>query len=119
MRQPAAPPVAVLDTSVLVPAWSRVTLQLLASGAAPRYQPVWSEWIIAETWRVLTDRLVPPDRRFSLDEMAEGLAETIQLAFEPEDTPSPKVVEEATRSFLQLFDQFINALQQRNQRMEA
>jgi predicted nucleic acid-binding protein len=58
VRQPGAPPVAVLDTSVLVPAWSRVTLQILASGAPPRYQPVWSEWIIAETWRVLTERLV-------------------------------------------------------------
>lgn len=57
MLQPGTPPVAVLDTSVLVPAWSRVTLQILASGATPRYQPVWSEWIIAETWRVLTDRL--------------------------------------------------------------
>lgn len=57
-RQPTGPPVAVLDTSVLVPAWSRVTLQLLASGNSPRYQPVWSEWIIAETWRVLTERQV-------------------------------------------------------------
>lgn len=57
-RQPGVLPVAVLDTSVLVPAWSRVTLQILASGATPRYQPVWSEWIIAETWRVLTDRQV-------------------------------------------------------------
>lgn len=58
MRQPGVPLVAVLDTSVLVPAWSRATMQILASGAPPRYQPVWSEWIIAETWRVLTDRLV-------------------------------------------------------------
>lgn len=50
-------PVAVLDASVLVPTWSRKILQTLASGAPPRYEPVWSEWIIAETWRVLTDRL--------------------------------------------------------------
>lgn len=57
MPEPTALPVAVLDTSVLVPAWSRKTLQRLASGASPRYEPVWSEWIIAETWRVLTDQL--------------------------------------------------------------
>ncbi|HEX5505778.1 MAG TPA: PIN domain-containing protein [Thermomicrobiales bacterium] len=50
-------PVAVLDASVLVPTWSRKILQTLASGTPPRYEPVWSEWIIAETWRVLTDRL--------------------------------------------------------------
>lgn len=56
MRQPDALPVAVLDTSVLVPTWSRVILQILASASPARYQPVWSEWIIAETWRVLTDR---------------------------------------------------------------
>ncbi len=47
-------PVAVIDTSVLVPVWSRLVLQRLA--AAGQFQPVWSEWIIAETWRVLTRR---------------------------------------------------------------
>jgi AcrR family transcriptional regulator len=66
----------------------------------------------------LTDRMMPPDRRFSLDEMAEGLGETIQLVFEPEDTPSPEVVEEATQAFLRLFDQFLDALQQRHQAMD-
>ena len=62
----------------------------------------------------LTDRMMPPDRRFSLEEMAEGLAEAIHLVFEPEDTPSPEVVEEATQAFLRLFDQFLDALQQRH-----
>ena len=57
MREASALPVAVLDTSVLVPRWSRLTLQALAHGPDRRYQPVWSEWIIGETWRVLTDRL--------------------------------------------------------------
>lgn len=66
----------------------------------------------------LTDRMMPPDRRFSLDEMAEGLGETIQLAFEPEEPPSPEVVEEATQAFLRLFDQFLGALQQRHQAMD-
>ena len=46
--------VAVLDSSVLVPAWSRVVLQRLAASPSRPYIPVWSEWIIAETWRVLT-----------------------------------------------------------------
>ncbi len=44
----------MLDASVLVPHWSRVVLQRLALEPNRRYQPVWSEWIIAETWRVLT-----------------------------------------------------------------
>ena len=47
---------AVLDSSVLVPRWSRVVLQQLAAPPVRRFQPVWSEWIIAETWRVLTWR---------------------------------------------------------------
>jgi hypothetical protein len=49
-------PVAVTDSSVLVPVWSRYVLQRLAAGPAPPYRPVWSEWIIAETWRVLTEQ---------------------------------------------------------------
>ena len=49
-------PVAVLDSSVLVPVWSRVVLQRLAEPPSRAYSPVWSEWIIAETWRVLAWR---------------------------------------------------------------
>ena len=53
--------VAILDTSVLVATRSPLVLQNLADGAAPAYRPVWSgwiiaEWIIAETWHVLTWR---------------------------------------------------------------
>ena len=50
----AALPVAVLDTSVLVPVWSRRALQILARPPKAWYQPIWSEWIIAEIWYVLT-----------------------------------------------------------------
>src|SRR5712692_9948062 len=56
MSRPAVPPVAVLDSSVLVPVWSRHVLQRLAIPGGGVYSPVWSEWIIAETWRVLTWR---------------------------------------------------------------
>lgn len=49
-------PRAVLDSSVLVSGWSRLVLQRLASANPPRFEPLWSEWIIAETWRVLTWR---------------------------------------------------------------
>ncbi len=49
-------PFAVLDTSVLVAVWSRIALQNIADRPAPPYRPVWSEWIIAETWRILTWR---------------------------------------------------------------
>lgn len=55
-EETATGPVAVLDTSVLVAAWSRITLQNLADRPSPLYRPIWSEWIIAETWRVLTWR---------------------------------------------------------------
>lgn len=46
-------PRAVLDTSVLVPAWSRLLLSTLAAARPAIYTPIWCEWIIAETWRVL------------------------------------------------------------------
>ncbi len=54
--RPASGPVAVLDTTVLVATWSRLVLQNLAASPSPAYRPVWSEWIVAETWRVLTWR---------------------------------------------------------------
>lgn len=47
------PPRAVLDSSVLVPAWSRLLLSTLAVAQPALYSPIWCEWIIAETWRVL------------------------------------------------------------------
>lgn len=56
MSTSAAVPVAVLDSSSLVPEWSRFVLQRLATSPRERYTPVWSEWIIAEIWRVLTWR---------------------------------------------------------------
>jgi hypothetical protein len=56
MSAPAPGPRAVLDTSVLVPVWSRHLLVELADGDAPLFTPLWCEWIIAETWRVLTVR---------------------------------------------------------------
>ncbi len=48
--------VAVLDSSVLVPLWSRIVLQRLAEGTPAAYLPVWSEWIVGETWRTLAWR---------------------------------------------------------------
>jgi AcrR family transcriptional regulator len=58
----------------------------------------------------LMDQIVPPERRFSPGEMVGGLVETIRRTFEPEDLPPFEVIEEVTRTFLQLFDQFIDAL---------
>jgi hypothetical protein len=52
----ATVPRVVLDSSVLVQVWSRFVLQRLAARPAPGFAPVWSEWIIAETWRVLAWR---------------------------------------------------------------
>jgi hypothetical protein len=52
----ATPLIAVLDSSVLVPRWSRFAFTRLAQGPTPLFVPVWSEWIIAETWRVLAWR---------------------------------------------------------------
>jgi hypothetical protein len=48
----------VLDSSVLIPFWSRSILQRLANEESPKVVPVWSEWIIAETWRALTWRWI-------------------------------------------------------------
>jgi len=56
MTSLSLPLLAVLDTSVLAPVWSRFVLQRLAVRPAPAFVPVWSEWIIAETWRVLSWR---------------------------------------------------------------
>lgn len=47
------PPRAVLDTSVLVPRWSRGVLRRLALLDPPPYRPIWSTAIVAELWRVL------------------------------------------------------------------
>lgn len=54
MSASGTPPVAVLDTSVLYPAWSRVLLQRLAGGDPPRFRGVWSGEIVRELWRTLT-----------------------------------------------------------------
>jgi hypothetical protein len=54
--QSDAHPFAVLDSSALVPRWARERLQQLALPPGPAFTPFWSEWIIAETWRVLAER---------------------------------------------------------------
>lgn len=66
------PPRAVLDSSVLVPAWSRLLLSTLAAARPVLYTPVWCEWVIAETWRVLAVQrlrrlpaITPADERTS------------------------------------------------------
>ena len=41
-----APARAVVDSSVLVPAWSRLLRSTLATTRPVRYTPVWCEWII-------------------------------------------------------------------------
>ena len=61
-------PRAVLDSSVLVPAWSRLVLADLATARSDRparYTPIWCEWIIAESWRVLTIRRLRRQPAFS------------------------------------------------------
>ena len=56
MSSPSAPATALLDTSVLYPAWSRVVLQRLAGGKPPRFRGVWSKEIIRELWQTLRER---------------------------------------------------------------
>lgn len=48
------PPIAVLDSHVLIPEWSRILLRNLAAEEPPRFIGVWLSAIIAETWRILT-----------------------------------------------------------------
>lgn len=54
--QTDAHPFAVLDSSTLVARWARLRLQQLALVQGHPFTPFWSEWIIAETWRVLAER---------------------------------------------------------------
>ena len=62
MRRPLR---AVVDTSVLVPVWSRVLLVDLAAAQPALYTPIWCEWIIAEAWRVLTVQRLRQQATFS------------------------------------------------------
>lgn len=80
----APPPRAVLDTSVLVPLWSRLLLADLA-GRAGRYTPIWCEWIIAETWRVLTVQHLRrlPHISTADERRLSGLANAMLLALLP------------------------------------
>lgn len=63
------------------------------------------------------DQIVPLERRFTLDEMIEGLTETIQRTFEPEEPPSSVTVEEVTHAFIDLLDQFIDGIERIRQQM--
>jgi hypothetical protein len=69
-------PIAVVDTSVLVPVWSRIALQTIADRPSPPYHPVWSEWIIAETWRVLTWRWA--QRGLAWDDLSASANSTLR-----------------------------------------
>jgi hypothetical protein len=82
-------PIAVLDSSALVAHWSRVRLQRLALTQDYPFTPCWSEWIIAETWRVLAERwfrLLPggavpdlPQLRRDANEMMRHLLPVMRL----------------------------------------
>lgn len=54
MSDPSDPPVAVLDTSVLYPVWSRVLLRRLAVGQSPSFRGIWSREIARELWRTFS-----------------------------------------------------------------
>ena len=58
----------MLDSSVLVPYWSRIAFQRLVTQPQPPITLVWSEWIIAETWRVLTWRWLEGGREMTAGE---------------------------------------------------
>lgn len=56
MSAPGAPPSAVLDTSVLYPAWSRVLLLRLARRQPVGFRGIWSREIARELWRTFEVR---------------------------------------------------------------
>jgi AcrR family transcriptional regulator len=58
------------------------------------------------------DQYMPEQFRFSPDEMAERLAETIELTFAPPEPPSPQAIQKATSQYLQLVQQLIDAVEQ-------
>ena len=47
-------------------------MQRLAAPPRPRFQPAWSEWIIAETWRVLTCRWFAENGRENEEALARA-----------------------------------------------
>lgn len=57
------------------------------------------------------DQALPTELHFLPDELVEAFAETIHLTFEPAELPAAEVVAEVTKTFLQLFDQFIDAIE--------
>jgi hypothetical protein len=77
---PEEPYRAVLDTSALVPVWSRLLLTDLAATRPSVYVPIWCEWIIAETWRVLAVKYVRRHPNFgSADEAGLSVSANAML----------------------------------------
>jgi predicted nucleic acid-binding protein len=58
-------PVAVLDTSVLYPAWSRTLLSRFASDNDRRVQAIWSREIMRDLWRTVVERGVARGHTFA------------------------------------------------------
>lgn len=58
------------------------------------------------------DQYMPEQFRFSPDELAERLAETIERTFSPAELPSPQAIREATLQYLQIVQQLIDAVEQ-------
>ena len=58
------------------------------------------------------DQYLPEQLRFSPDEMAERLAETIERTLAPPELPSPQAIREATMQYLQIVQQMIDTVEQ-------
>jgi hypothetical protein len=53
----------------------------------------------------LTDSFLPTEEQLPLPAKANALARMIHLAFEPEDDPSPEVLQQVAPAVIQLFEQ--------------
>ncbi|QBD80204.1 TetR/AcrR family transcriptional regulator [Ktedonosporobacter rubrisoli] len=57
--------------------------------------------------------LMPPDSRFSPEEMVEALAETLHRTFEPEEPPAPEALKRVTQAFTQVLDRYAELLERK------
>lgn len=96
MNASSAPPIAVLDTSVLFPAWSRVLLRRLAGSHPAFFRGTWSRKIVRELWRTFESRgeargLAPEEARHQAAAALYPLRQMLTLVdaeHRPSNTPA-------------------------------
>ncbi len=81
MAEVSRRPVAVIDSNVLWPETLRH--EIVDAAYAGLYTPVWSDWIVAEVWRILTQRWIVKQRHDPrrLGSAAKNMMRTVAPVF--------------------------------------